>query len=449
VPPCHNSRVWDAISSVQWHSYGEFYDLTVPHAHHYAANGLWHHNSGKTTANAMKAFIYALSHPGAHGCLTCHTYTQVWDNLMPVINDKFGELPGWTTRRGPPPEINFANGSKILLRPAAEPGKLQGLNLAFFGMDEVAVKDQQMAFMVLIERLRQPGYPQQGWVTTTPHWRRPWIRMMWQEKMNPTTKRKLPEGDYPIFRASTFKNVFLRHDYASDITAAAPSQRYLRQQLYGEFIDVSGVAFEDFSERTHVRKMPEGAKVVKRAIGVDFGMSAPTAVIEMCLLDNGEIQGTYEFYKPKCDEREMVEAIASRPRCKVLCDPSDTMHIESLKKYGINAHPSKAKGFEHRFKLWAARVKLMNRSTGKIVELGAPGSEFARPGIYLSPDMANTINEIENLAFGSDRNDEPQDRWEHGLYDHGFDAGAYALSELDPAIFRIEPLRVSLPAGWR
>src|SRR6266700_3557610 len=39
---------WDIISNIQYVRQGQFYDLTVPSVQHYAAQGLYHHNSGKS-----------------------------------------------------------------------------------------------------------------------------------------------------------------------------------------------------------------------------------------------------------------------------------------------------------------------------------------------------------------------------------------------------------------
>jgi hypothetical protein len=339
-------------------------------------------------------------------------------------------------------EIRFTNGSKILLRPAEEPNKVRGLTLAFFGMDEIANGDQFETFIILQACLRQRGFAHQGWVTSTPHWRRPWIREIWKDGRNPQTKVKLPREDYVIFHASTAANFYNPEGFVDALRATAPSERYARQELFGEFIDIEGVAFPQFAERTHVRPFPESARVQKRVIGVDFGAVRPTAVEEFCLLDNGEIQGSYEFYQRGCSERQLIEAIAERPRCEVLCDPSGKELIEMLRRQGINAKPAPSNNFALRYRLWTSRLNLMNRGTGKVYEVGHPGAEFAKPGIYLSPQQANLISELQNLAFASSRGELLQDKWEQGQDDHGYDAGAYCLMKLDPGGMKVPMLDV-------
>ena len=224
---------------------GQQWDFVHSEARHPALLG--GRGAGKTIGSAVKGFV-AANQPGAMGVLTSPTYVQVRDNLVPAFRQMFGAGEGnvWEYRRADH-EIRFSNGSKILLRPANEPDRLRGLSLAFFGMDEIAIGDQLESFLILQAALRQSGFKQQGWVTSTPHWRRPWIRKIWQDGRNPVTGVAFKDrGDYPIYRAKTVDNTHLPESFVDDLRQMAPSERYVRQELYGEFIDVEGVAFPMF-----------------------------------------------------------------------------------------------------------------------------------------------------------------------------------------------------------
>lgn len=56
---CHHSNGWDRIASIEKAGEGEFYDLHVPGAENYVAEGLIHHNTGKTRTMLTTAQIYA------------------------------------------------------------------------------------------------------------------------------------------------------------------------------------------------------------------------------------------------------------------------------------------------------------------------------------------------------------------------------------------------------
>lgn len=53
----------DTVSSVAYEQVGDFYDMTVPGAAHYFAEGYWHHNTGKTFAGLYRLDSEARRYP--------------------------------------------------------------------------------------------------------------------------------------------------------------------------------------------------------------------------------------------------------------------------------------------------------------------------------------------------------------------------------------------------
>ena len=393
---------------------------------------------GKTVANVVKAFKYVNEHPGALGVLTEPTYTKLRDVLLPCIRKFFGEMEGrvWEFRRGDM-EIVFPTlgGAKILLRPAAEADKARGLDLAFFGMDEVAEGYQHWSFVVLQGCLRQEGYPHQGWVVSTPEGSRLWLKRRWLDGVNPATGEPLPAGQYKRHEVFTEDNWHNPADYVENLRASLPSERLVAQELYGQFITIQGAGFPQFDDRIHVRAAPMDMKVKKTVIGVDFGGVVPTACEEFSLMHDGRIQGTWEFYERQCSERALVEALGSRSPRRIVCDPTGKSLIEMLRRYGLPAHPARSNDFGLRSRLWNSRL----------------GQSDGQPGIYLSPMQPNLISEIGALAYYKGRGgmDVLTDRWEPGCDDHAYDAGAYALVEFDPAAYgRPKPSFSLIRKGW-
>lgn len=387
---------------------------------------------GKTFASCVKAYQYAFEHKGSLGCLTAPTYRAVEDVTLTTWYDIFGEGldTHWEFRKNEM-AIRLANGSKILLRPAEDPDKLRGLNLAFFGMDEAAIGWQHETFKVLQARLRQPGYPHQGWITTTPKGIRSWLYQRWVKKE--LDGRELPAHQYVRMQARTKDNTHLDDDYLESLQQSYGDTKFAAQELEGEFVAFDGQAFPEFSPADHVQRPPVGMRFKRQICGLDFGFRAPLAVIEASLDERNHIWVTKEFYKRRCDEREMLTALGDfAPR--VFCDPSAKDTIDYLRREGVQARKAKSNDFKLRGRLVGARLA-KDPGTGK-------------PGMSISPECPNLIEELSSLAYAKQKNEAENEKWEPGLGDHAFDALAYALMELDAGARGPRPILGHLPRRW-
>jgi hypothetical protein len=128
-------------------------------------------------------------------------------------------------------------------------------------------------------------------------------------------------------------------------------------------------------------------------------------------MPDGRVHVSDEFYKRRCDERELVEALAGGPR--VFCDPTAKECIEFLQKNGIPARKAKSNDFKLRYRLVAARIAI---------------GQDGLPGMYIDPSCVNLIDEIQTLSFAKPKGmDMLNDKWEPGSSDHAMDDVAYAL----------------------
>ncbi len=401
--------------------------------------------SGKTVVGVVKAFNYVFEHPGAHGVITAPDMPQFRRTVWPVIQKFFGSVQGdvweWYERWQ---EIKFLRpemkGSVIYVRPAGsaeDAAGFRGMDVAFFYMDEIAVEHQHESFLLLKPALTQEGYPHQGWVTSTPDWRKPWIRKIWVENVHPQTGEPMRPEEYQIFRAYMENNWHLPGDIMADLQEAYGKTRWAEQELHGEFIIVEGAGFPMFDASIHVREPPHDI-VWKEvgAAGLDFGTTSPTSMHEVCLDRSNRAWVTKEFYKRNADEYDWVKAARDWNLKDIRCDPS--ISEDTLKKlrnlYGVPLKRARFKEFDPRVQ--AIRRRLTVREDG-------------RPGMYISPSCPNLIGEIQSAAFERPRGQEYEtDRWMTGTQDHALDSTAYRLMEIDlpPPDFRYRPKVIR--RGW-
>lgn len=379
--------------------------------------------SSKTVSAVMKMFRYVNRWPGCRGMMTQPTLEMLETNLLPCIRDIFGDMEGradgWSYLEKKKQLVFPSLGAKVFMRTASEPNSLRGPTLAFGSMDEMGNDDQLEAFMILQSAIRQPGYPNQLWGTTTPNVKRPWIKQVWQDKVNPVTGRpwKHPE-QYVIHRASTSYNVYLPEWQRTELIEEYEGTRWGAQELGGEWIAVEGSAFPELTD-AHMRRPPAGLVLKRRVVGLDLGGVEPTALVLIGQDSGNRVWALEEFYERGAKDGSWISWCAERDVKKVLCDPSvaerDLRFWRNTSRVPI--HRAKSKRFD-------TRVRLV----GNRLEIGRDGL----PGLYISPECPNLWDELLNLTYHKPKGHPfARDQWTPGAVDHAYDALGYALMEID------------------
>ena len=391
--------------------------------------------SGKSVASILKSLRFINEHQGpGYGMMTVPTLGDIDKILLPRMRLLFGDLEGknneWYYNDKKSTFLFPRQQWTVFVRPASEPDSCRGPDLAFASMDEIGTENQYETFRILQSAIRQTGYPNQLWVTTTPNVRRPWIATIWRDHVHPMTSRDLVKERYPIFTASIMDNPHLPEWQRTELVEEYEGTRWARQELYGEFIAVEGVAFPSLDRNVHIRSWPEDQECVRREVGIDFGATSPTALIEWKMSPDKRLWAVDEFYKRNANDYDWVEWCAERNVKVLTCDPSasEDQITSWQQRYGIYIKRSSAKRFDTRYNFWDSRLAV--KPDGK-------------PGIYISPKCQNLWEELENLAFHKPRGHEyASDQWVPGSSDHAYDAGAYAGTQFDnyygaPPRFRI------------
>lgn len=413
---------------------GAQWDFVTSEARH--AGFITGRGAGKTVGSVVKAFTYALSKPGSRGCQTAPTYQMTKDVLIPEMNHVFGETKKrvWDIVGGNEPKVMFANGSELYLRPALEPDRLRGLTLAYFGMDECTIGNQSEAFLILQGCLRQESYPHQGWVTGTPKGVRHWTYWRWGSHTLPSGSR-LDTADYPMFWADARYNSHNPEGFVDNLlTSYGAETQYARQEIEGRFVELSGQVYPMFDEKKHVRPMPVDLKARRRLIGLDIGVRAPTAAVEVLIDERNRAWASKEFYKRNCDTRELIAILASWNPVRVICDPTAKADIEELRRAGMPTRKAKDNFLPSRIRAVGAR-------------LADAGGE---PGLYITPECPNLIEELASLAYARSRMGEgiETEHFAPGMADHAQDALGYALMEIEKGAQGPPPNTSVRYSGW-
>lgn len=174
--------------------------------------------------------------------------------------------------------VLLRNGTDILFRSLERPERLSGLELDWFGLDEIG-EVKEATFKMLQGRLRRPGGHHCGFGVGNPAGPTHWTYEYFVE-----LARKHPEV-YRLVQATSYENTFLPKHYTADMDISfGIGTIYHRRYVLGEFAAFEGAYWVNFDARYYeegghklhteqvmgrIKGVPRWGKVI------DFGFEHP------------------------------------------------------------------------------------------------------------------------------------------------------------------------------
>lgn len=248
---------------------------------------------------------------GYRGVCLEPTHAMVQDVLIPTFDEVLDayKIPH-KFRASPYPQYTFKfhNGStEVLLRSGENYRRLAGLNLAFFGVDEIDTINKPIAtslWRLLQSRLRS-GNVFQGFSTSTPEG----FKFLYEYFVD----QAIGKTDRRIIKAKTRDNPFLPPEYIESLLENYPPELILAY-LEGEFVNLtSGRVYSNFNRTDNgtiltlkdFDLMSHNGKATIH-IGQDFNIYNMTSVVHT--IDDGKVYAVNEHTKIR-DTTELVEFI--------------------------------------------------------------------------------------------------------------------------------------------
>lgn len=177
---------------------------------------------------------------------------------------------------------HLRNGTEILFRSLERPERLSGLELDWFGLDEIG-EVKEATFMMLQGRLRRPGGRHKGFGAGNPPGPTHWTYHYFVEMA-----RKYPEV-YRLIQATSYENLFLPKHYTEDMDMSfGIGTVYHRRYVLGEFAAFEGAYwlnfdsryYEDGGHKLHMNQVMARIKGTPRwGKVIDFGFEHPFACL--------------------------------------------------------------------------------------------------------------------------------------------------------------------------
>lgn len=265
--------LWDTVQSITYERTDEYFDLHVPGAEHYLAEGLWHHNTGKTRAALEKLHLCAEKYPGMRGLIVRKTRVSLSESALVtwesnVVPDGHPILEGASrsTRRA----YQYPNGSSIVIAGLDRPTRIMSteFDLAFV---QEGIELSENEWEAVTTRLRNGKMPYQQIIGDT----NPDRPGHWLKKRADAGRIVLLESrheDNPVmYDGENWTERGLV--YLSKLDAlTGPRKARLR---YGRWVQAEGVVYDNWDAQVHVIDRFDIPKTWARYWVVDFGFTNP------------------------------------------------------------------------------------------------------------------------------------------------------------------------------
>lgn len=285
--PTINKNIVQAISS---YSVDNYYDLHVFGTNNYLAEGVFHHNSGKSLALYIKLILICKCFPGNRVLLGRKTLSDIDRAVLPELFDLMP--PTWYEYRVKDGLINFSNGSQIILfgLDAMQSGsvadikkaqqKLKSLNLGAYFIDQLEEVEREV-IEVLNSRLRRNEVPfRQGNSDCNPANFWAYHEFKLHEIWNGEAWVLSEDSKATLYESSMLHNPYLPWDYIRK--QMAMGEDYKKRFVYGEWdtstlLKGSVFAKENIDRLAMMRKNPlvteEGCQIWEQPKnGVEYRM---------------------------------------------------------------------------------------------------------------------------------------------------------------------------------
>jgi phage terminase large subunit-like protein len=336
--------------------------------------------TGKTLAGCHEAIFMSLANPGFDGLIASPVYPMLRDVILPIWKefipkemytfykqDKIFEL--WT-------------GQRIYLRSLENFDAMRGLNVAWAWADELAMVQNQEAYMVMQGRVGRVKCPCPGiFATTTPRGYN-WLVKKW----------KNGGKDYVTIRARSEDNPYFSRALLEQLMADY-SEEEIRQELWAEVVETTGLAW-NINHNIHCNWRAEDLrrnKITKVVAGVDWGWSVPSAIIVGARTKDGRWWLVDEFYKKNIVPNDLYREMAHLKRKwnirTFYCDSAEPARIAEANGKGLRCIPSK-KGSGS-----------ISRGVQEVRGLLKVRGRIGQPGLMVSPHLKWWHKEVESYHF--------------------------------------------------
>lgn len=220
------------------------------------------------------------------------------------------------------------------------------------------------------------------------------------------------DSDFKSFHFTTYDNPYIPKEEVDKASKELPESRFAQEYL-ADFRKQEGLVYKEFNRDLHVFSEIPNKQFIEKIVGVDFGFTNPTAVLNIWRDSDNHYWVVSEWYKKGQTNDQVIEFIRRLEPQLVYPDPAEPDRIEEMNRAGLNT-----------------------REVSKDVEKGIDSVRklFKTNRLKIHKDCQNLIWELETYSYPEKRPDHNEPEAPIKENDHALDALRYALYMNDPVV---------------
>jgi len=281
--------------------------------------------SGKTIAGAVWSRIKYDQYPKDNGLIAAPTYKILEQSTLPKFFEINEDLQRYYKKQAG--VIEVPNRGRIYIRSTENPNVIEGMTLRWIWPDEAGQMKREawINFQGRLSILKGDFF-----ATTTPYtlnWLYTEFYDQWK-KGNP---------DYCVIQCRSKDNPYFPDEEYERVKTTMDGRTF-RRRYDGIFEQMEGLVYEDFNPSIHV--IPPRTIQFKEVIcGIDWGFTAPAAVVVIGIDGDGRFYVIDEYYKTGKTTQEIIERVKYfTEQYKIRFyypDPAEPDRLEEMKRFGL------------------------------------------------------------------------------------------------------------------
>ena len=233
---------------------------------------------------------------------------------------------------------------------------------------------------------------------------------------------KAPDSDFKSFHYTSFDNPHLPIDEIEKARAELGPYRF-DQEYMAMFSKLEGLVYKEFDRGKHLltpeameKRMGENYVYRELMVGIDFGYTAPCAVLSIYRDAQDALYVLHEWYERGKTDVEVAEYVAALKANRVYPDPEAPAAIKELRNRGVN-------------------VRTVIKGKDSIKNGIDDVRELFRAGkLFISTECRNLIQELEMYSYPDKKPGHNEDELPIDENNHALDALRYVVSMAGSAV---------------